>query len=58
MRDLVEVSLNMLRETSRKDVQAKAEQGAEERLINALVGESAAADTRSKFRRMLRQGRA
>jgi ATP-dependent HslUV protease ATP-binding subunit HslU len=55
-RDLVEVSLNMLREASRKDVQAKAELAAEERLITALVGEGAAADTRSKFRRMLRNG--
>ncbi|HEY5089622.1 MAG TPA: ATP-dependent protease ATPase subunit HslU [Polyangia bacterium] len=56
VRDLVEVSLNMLREASRKDVQAKAELAAEERLITALVGEGAAADTRSKFRRMLRGG--
>ena len=40
----------------RKDVQAKAELAAEERLITALVGEGAAADTRSKFRRMLRDG--
>jgi ATP-dependent HslUV protease ATP-binding subunit HslU len=56
VRDLVEVSLNMLRDTSRKDVQAKAELAAEERLISALVGEAAAADTRSKFRRMLRNG--
>jgi ATP-dependent HslUV protease ATP-binding subunit HslU len=56
VRDLVEVSLNMLRDTSRKDVQAKAELAAEERLITALVGEAAAADTRSKFRRMLRNG--
>ncbi len=56
VRDLVEVSLNMLRETSRKEVQAKAELDAEERLITALVGEGAAADTRSKFRRMLRSG--
>ena len=56
VRDLVEVSLNMLRDTSRKDVQAKAELAAEERLITALVGENAAADTRSKFRRMLRNG--
>src|SRR6201995_6199720 len=55
-RDLVEVSLNMLREVSRKEVQAKAELNAEERLITALVGEGAAADTRSKFRRMLRSG--
>ena len=55
-RDLVEASLIMLREASRKDVQAKAELAAEERLITALVGEGAAADTRSKFRRMLRAG--
>src|SRR6202000_803046 len=43
-------------EPSRKDVQVKAETAAEERLISALVGEGAAADTRSKFRRMLRNG--
>jgi ATP-dependent HslUV protease ATP-binding subunit HslU len=56
VRDLVEVSINMLRESSRKDVQARAEHAAEERLITALCGEQAAADTRSKFRRMLRSG--
>ena len=55
-RDLVEASLTMLRDASRKEVQAKAELAAEERLITALVGEGAAADTRSKFRRMLRNG--
>jgi ATP-dependent HslUV protease ATP-binding subunit HslU len=56
VRDLVDASLNMLREASRKEVQAKAESGAEERLIDALVGAEAAADSRSKFRRMLRNG--
>ena len=56
VRDLVDASLNMLREASRKDVQVKAQGAAEERLISALVGEEAAADTRSKFRRMLRNG--
>jgi len=56
VRDLVDISLNMLRETRRKEVQAKAELAAEERLVTALVGEGAAADTRSKFRRMLRAG--
>jgi ATP-dependent HslUV protease ATP-binding subunit HslU len=55
-RDLVEASIVMLRELSRKEVQAQAELAAEERLITALVGEGAAADTRSKFRRMLRGG--
>ncbi len=56
VRDLVEVSITMLRDSSRKGVQAKAELAAEERLITALCGEHAAADTRSKFRRMLRAG--
>ena len=56
VRDLVEASIAMLRDTARKDVAAKAELAAEERLITALVGEGAAADTRSKFRRMLRAG--
>ncbi len=55
-RDLVEVSITMLRDASRRGVQAKAELAAEERLITALCGEKAAADTRSKFRRMLRNG--
>jgi len=56
VRDLVEASIVMLRDLRRRDVQAKAELNAEERLITALCGEHAAADTRSKFRRMLRSG--
>jgi ATP-dependent HslUV protease ATP-binding subunit HslU len=55
-RDLVDASITMLRESSRKEVRAQAELAAEERLITALVGEGSAADTRSKFRRMLRNG--
>ena len=56
VRDLVEVSLNMLREVSRRDVQAKAEAGAEDRIVDALVGGTASADTKNKFRKMLRAG--
>ena len=56
VRDLVEASITMLRDAGRKDVQAKAEQGAEDRLVTALVGEGASADTRGKFRKMLRAG--
>ncbi len=41
VRDLVESSITMLREANRKDVQAKAELAAEERLVTALVGEGA-----------------
>ncbi|HYZ64061.1 MAG TPA: AAA family ATPase, partial [Acetobacteraceae bacterium] len=56
MRDLVDASITMLRDASRKDVQAKAELAAEERLLTALVGEGASAETRGKFRKMLRAG--
>ncbi|GBQ72150.1 ATP-dependent protease ATP-binding subunit HslU [Ameyamaea chiangmaiensis NBRC 103196] len=56
VRDLVEVSITMLRDIRRRDVQAGAEQAAEARLVDALVGESASADTKSKFRQMLRNG--
>jgi ATP-dependent HslUV protease ATP-binding subunit HslU len=56
VRDLVEVSITMLKEASRKDVQAKAEQQAEDKLVTALVGDGAGGDTRAKFRRMLREG--
>src|SRR6202162_1559191 len=56
VRDLVDASLNMLRDASRREVRAKAETNAEERLGSGLGGEEGAADTRSKFRRMLRNG--
>ena len=56
VRDLVEVSLTMLRESRRKDVNAKAELAAEARLVDALTGEAASADTKTKFRQMLRKG--
>ncbi len=38
VRDLVEVSINMLRDLRRKDVEAKAELAAENLLLDALVG--------------------
>jgi len=56
IRDLVEVGLKETRTRLRREVKAKAEQNAEERVIDALVGENAGADTRDKFRRMLRTG--
>ena len=56
VRDLVDASLNMLREASRREVKAKAEGNAEERLIEAMVGDNATADTKSKWRRRLRDG--
>tara|TARA_R110002110_G_scaffold5407_11_gene28018 strand:- start:962 stop:2272 length:1311 start_codon:yes stop_codon:yes gene_type:complete len=56
IRDLAEIAIHMTRERMRKEVVAKAEVAAEERVLDALVGEGASADTRQKFRTMLRQG--
>jgi ATP-dependent HslUV protease ATP-binding subunit HslU len=56
IRDLVEISIALTRERKRKDVQAKAEQNAEERVVDALVGPGAGAATRESFRRRLRAG--
>ncbi len=56
VRDLVEMSIHMTRESLRKQVHARAEVNAEERVISALVGETAGKETREKFRRLLRDG--
>jgi ATP-dependent HslUV protease ATP-binding subunit HslU len=56
VRDLVEIALTLTRERMRKDVAARAELAAEERVLDALVGENASADTRANFRRRLRAG--
>ena len=56
VRDLVEISIGMTRERQRKDVRAQAELAAEERVLDALVGESASRETREKFRMRLRSG--
>ncbi len=56
VRDLAEVSIHMTREQQRKQVLAKAELAAEERVLDALVGESASDATRQSFRIKLRQG--
>jgi ATP-dependent HslUV protease ATP-binding subunit HslU len=56
VRDLMELALQMTRERLRKEVEAKAELAAEERVLEALVGAGASADTRQKFRKMLREG--
>ncbi len=56
IRDLVEISINMVREKMRTQIVAKAELHAEERVIDALVGDNASKETRQKFRKMLREG--
>src|ERR1700746_1215251 len=55
-RDLVEVSISMTRGRLRKEVAAKAGLSAEDPVLEALVGTNASADTRQKFRKMLREG--
>ncbi len=56
IRDLVEIAISLTRNRLRKEVTAKAELQAEERVLDALVGENASRDTREKFRQMLRKG--
>ncbi|HXC15685.1 MAG TPA: ATP-dependent protease ATPase subunit HslU [Stellaceae bacterium] len=56
VRDLVEIAIGMTRERLRKEVEPKAEIAAEERVLDALVGANASADTRQKFRKQLREG--
>lgn len=56
VRDLLEVGISLVRSQRRKDVSAQAQLNAEERILDALVGTSAAAATRESFRRKLREG--
>ena len=56
VRDLVEVGIGLVKERGRKDVQARAQLAAEERVLTALVGANAAPGTRDAFRKKLRSG--
>ena len=56
VRDLIEVAISMVREARREEVAARAELNAEERILDALVGDGASQGTRDSFRRKLRGG--
>src|ERR1700759_2667994 len=56
VRDLVEIAIALTRERKRKDVQARAQQSAETRVLDALVGAGASAATKEAFRKKLRAG--
>src|SRR3989475_11378161 len=56
IRDLVEVAIAQTRERKRKDVQARAQLAAEDRVLDALVGANSSATTRDSFRKKLRAG--
>jgi ATP-dependent HslUV protease ATP-binding subunit HslU len=56
IRDLVEVAISQTRERKRKDVQARAQLAAEDRVLDALVGPASSPATRDSFRKKLRAG--
>ena len=56
IRDLVDIGIAQTRERKRKDVKVRAEQAAEARVVDALVGANASASTKDTFRKKLRTG--
>jgi len=56
VRDLVEFAIAQQREKNRREVVARAELAAEERVLDALVGDHAGESTRKSFRDKLRSG--
>lgn len=55
IRDLVEVGIGLVRDRRREAVRARAEKAAEDRVLDALVGDGASTTTRESFRRKLRE---
>ena len=56
VRDLLEIAIAMEKVKKRKEVHAKAQKLAEERVLDALVGNKASVATRESFRKRLRNG--
>ena len=56
MRDLIEIAIAMEREKKRREVKAKAELKAEDKVLDALVGNKASVATKESFRKRLRNG--
>ncbi len=56
IRDLLEIGIALVKDSKLKEVKARAELSAEERVLDALVGPSASAATRESFRKKLRAG--
>ena len=54
IRDLIEISISMVKQSKRKEVKAKAQLAAEERVLDCLVGPGAGSTTRESFRKKLR----
>ncbi len=56
VRDLVEIGIGLVKDKKREEVKAKAHLNAEERVLDALVGNTASPATRDSFRKKLRDG--
>ncbi len=56
IRDLIEISIAQVRERLRKEQEDKAVDAAKERIISALVGDTASEETKAKFRKKLEDG--
>jgi ATP-dependent HslUV protease ATP-binding subunit HslU len=56
IRDLLEIAITMVRNQKREEVKARAQLAAEERVLDALVGDNASESTRQAFRQKLRSG--
>ena len=56
IRDLLEIAIAMEKVKKRKEVFTKAQQAAEERVLEAMVGNKASIATRESFRKRLRNG--
>ncbi|WP_370342748.1 ATP-dependent protease ATPase subunit HslU, partial [Pararhodobacter marinus] len=56
IRDLVDSAMVMTREAMRGEVAARAQQNAEERVLDAIAGKEARSGTRDLFRKKLRAG--
>ena len=56
VRDLIEIAIAMEREKRRREVKAKAELKAEDKVLDALVGNKASVATKESFRKRLRNG--
>ncbi len=56
IRDLLEISISLNKNTLKNEIKAKAEINAENRVIDVLVGSSSTDQTREKFKRKLRSG--
>ena len=56
VRDLLEIAISMEKVKKRKEVKAKAQKLAEDRVLDAIVGSKASVATRESFRKRLRNG--